>query len=379
MIYQRLQEFKKANRHSVFLWGARQTGKSTLIKTLFPEALRLDLLESDVYQELLSKPQRIREIIAASSSDLIIIDEIQKIPILLNEVHALIENKNKRFILSGSSPRKIIRSQQNLLGGRALRYELYPLTSAEIPDFNLNKALNAGLLPRHYLDEEPELLLANYIKSYLEDEIAAEARIRNLAGFSNFLHKAAFSNSESVNYSNIASDCGISSPTVKEYFQILEDTMIGNFVQVYQKHPKRQLTSSPKFYFFDVGVVNYLLKRREIVQGTEFYGYAFEHLIFMELKAYAHYSMKNFDITFWRTKAKVEVDFVLGENEVAIEVKSTTNVQNNHLTGLKHFMEDYTVKHAIVISHERFPRLVGNILILPWQEFLKRLWAGEVV
>jgi predicted AAA+ superfamily ATPase len=266
-----------------------------------------------------------------------------------------------------------------LLGGRALRYELYPLTTAEIPDFDINRALNFGLLPIHYLDDDADLLLANYIKSYLEDEIYAEARIRNLSLFSNFLVNAAFSNGETLNYSNIASECGVSGPTVKEYFQILVDTMIGKYVFPFQKRPKRQLVSTPKFYFFDVGVVNYLLKRKNIIAGTEVYGYAFEHFIYMELNAYAHYSQKNFDITFWRTKSKVEVDFVLGEHEIAIEVKSTSQVQNQHLKNLKTFLEDYTVKQAIIVSNERFPRLVGQILILPWQEFLKRLWDGEVI
>ena len=379
MFLSRNQKFLQSANYSMFLWGARQTGKSTLLKMLYPDALMLNLLESDVYQDLVARPHRIREIAGASNADLIIVDEIQKIPILLNEVHSMIENTGKRFILSGSSPRKIIRSQQNLLGGRTIRYELYPLTSDEIPDFNLERALNFGLLPRHYLDENPGILLANYVKSYLEDEIYAESRIRNLSVFSNFLYNAAFSNGEMVNYSNIASDCGVSSPTVKEYFQILVDTMIGNYVYPYQKRPKRKTVSTPKFYFFDIGVVNYLMKRKHIVAGTEVYGLAFEHFIFMELKAYSHYSMKNYDITFWRTKSGVEVDFILGENQVALEVKSSSNITNRHLRGIKSFTQDYRVQKALVISHERFPRLVGDILILPWQEFLKRLWEGEII
>ena len=308
----------------------------------------------------------------------IVIDEIQKLPILLNEVHSLIENSGKRFILTGSSPRKIIRTNQNLLGGRALRYELYPLTSAEIPDFNLIRALNFGLLPKHYLDEDADFLLANYIQSYLEDKIYAEARIRNLSLFSKFLLNAAFSNGETLNYSKIASECGVSSPTVEEYFQILVDTMIGKYVYPFQKKPKRQLISTPKFYFFDLGVVNYLLKRKEVIAGTEVFGYAFEHFIYMELNAYAHYSQKNFAITFWRTKSKVEVDFVYGDHQVAIEVKSAAQVQNQHLKNLKTFLEDYTVDKALVVSNEHFPRLVGDILTLPWREFLNRLWAGDI-
>ena len=375
----RRQNFNRSGKHSIFLWGARQTGKSTLLKMLFPEALKFDLLESDVYQSFLLRPQTFREIVSTHESETVVIDEIQRLPVLLNEVHSLIENSNKRFILSGSSPRKIIRTNQNLLGGRALRYELYPLTSAEIPDFDLHKALNFGLLPRHYIDDDAEILLSNYIKSYLEDEIYAEARIRNLSVFSNFLNNAAFSNGETVNYSNIAADCGVSSPTVKEYFQILVDTMLGKYIYPFQKRPKRQVVHSPKFYFFDVGVVNYLLKRKNVLMGSETYGQAFEHFIYMELKAHAHYSQKNYPITFWKTKSKMEVDFILGDHEVAIEVKSSMTIQSHHLKNLKAFSEEYTVKKAIIVSHERFPRLIGEILILPWQEFLKRLWANEII
>lgn len=379
-MYNRLQTFARSGKNSLFLWGARQTGKSTLISKFFPDALMLDLLKSEVYQSLLLRPNSLREIVRASHSKTVVLDEIQKLPILLNEVHSLIENDTIRFILSGSSPRKIMRNNQNLLGGRALRYELYPLSFAEIPDFNLNRAINYGLLPRHYLSDDPEVLISNYINSYLEDEIYAEARIRNLSVFATFLHKAAFSNGDTVNYSNIATDCGVSSPTVKEYFQILEDTMIGKYIHPFQKRPKRQVISTPKFYFFDVGVVNHLLKRKNVVFGTELMGHAFEHLIYMELNAHSHYTQKNYPITFWKTKTKMEVDFILGDHEIAIEVKSTSQIQNKHLKNLKAFKEEYLVKYAIVVCNEVFPRLVdGGILILPWNEFLSRLWKGEIV
>lgn len=379
-MFKRLQKFEKSGNSSLFLWGARQTGKSTLIKEYFPEALSFDLLQSEVYQLLLSRPQAIREIVAANDAkQMIVIDEVQKIPILLNEVQWLIENKRKKFILTGSSPRKIIRENQNLLGGRALRYELYPLTTAEIPDFNLEKALNNGLLPSHYLAENAELMLSAYVNSFLEDEIMAEARIRNLSIFMNFLQKAAFSNGEMVNYTSIAKDCGVSSVTVKEYFQILVDSMIGKYVYPYQKRPKRQVVNTPKFYFFDIGMVNHLLKRKNVVPETENYGNAFEHFIYMEINAHRHYSQKNYDISFWRTSTKLEVDFIVGENELAVEVKSTDKVQSSHIKNLRAFSEEYTVKHSIVVCNEIYPRLVGNVLILPWREFLRRLWADELI
>lgn len=378
-MFKRLQNFSRAGKHSFFLWGARQTGKSTLINEVFADALKFDLLESEVFGQLLTRPQSLREIVEASQPSTVVIDEVQKIPILLNEVHRLIEKQKIQFVLTGSSPRKLLRTQQNLLGGRALRYELYPLSFAEIPDFNLATALNRGLIPNHYLSDDAEMLISSYIKSYLEDEIYAEARIRNLGLFSQFLHKAAFSNGEMVNYSNIATDCGISAPSVKEYFQLLADTMIGRYVLPYQKRPKRQVVSTPKFYFFDVGLVNHLLKRKSVEPGTEHYGHAFEHFIHMELNAHTHYTQKNYPITFWRTATKLEVDFILGDNEVAIEVKSSDNIQLKLLKNLRAFLEEYTVNRAIVISHERFPRQVGNILILPWREFLERLWAGQII
>jgi uncharacterized protein len=365
---------------SLFLWGARQTGKSTLLKALYPDALWFDLLLSDVYERLSKNPNILRETILANpDSRIVIVDEIQRIPELLNEIHWLITNTKTRFILSGSSPRKIIRGGSNLLGGRALRYELYPLVSAEIPDFDLMKALNNGLLPRHYLAANAQKMISSYIGNYLKDEIAAEANIRNVQSFSRFLEAAAFSNGEMVNYANIASDCGVSPPTVKEYFQILEDTLIGRFLPSYQKKPKRRVITAPKFYFFDVGIVNYLLKRGEIQFGSEVFGNAFEHFIYNEIYAHSRYSGLEYPIHYWRTASQIEVDFILGNNEVAVEVKSTTNVSARHLKGLKSFAEEYKTKQLILVCNEPLPRLVEGVLILPWKVFLERLWAGEII
>lgn len=369
-----------AENHSLFLWGARQTGKSTLLKEMFPHAIWFDLLLSDVYERLSKNPSILREtILAQPEANLVIIDEIQRIPELLNEVHWSITNKGIQFILSGSSSRKIIRGGYNLLGGRALRYELYPLVSSEIPNFDLLRALNNGLLPRHYLAANAKKLLSAYIGNYLRDEIAAEAKIRNIQSFAKFLEAAAFSNGEMVNYANIASDCGVSAPTVKEYFQILEDTLVGRFVPSYQKKPKRRVITAPKFYFFDVGIVNYLLKRGKIEFGSEVFGNAFEHFVYHEIYAHSQYSGLAYPISYWRTASQIEVDFILGDNEVAVEVKSTSKVSSRHLSGLKSFAEEYKTKQLILVCNEPMPRLIDNILVLPWNVFLQKLWAGEIM
>ncbi len=379
-MYLRKQIFKDAESNSLFLWGARQTGKSTLLKELFPNSLWFDLLLSDVFERLQRDPSQLREIaLAAHVNTPIVIDEIQRIPELLNEIHWLIENKNIQFILSGSSPRKIMRSGANLLGGRALRYELFPLVSNEIPDFDLLKALNNGLLPRHYLSKNPKKLISAYIGSYLRDEIMAEAKIRNISSFSRFLEVAAFSNGEIVNYTNIASECGVSSPTIKEYFQILEDTLTGRFLPSFQKRPKRRVILAPKFYYFDVGIANYLIKRGKIEMGSEAFGNAFEHFIYQEIYAHSSYSGLNYSIAYWRTASKIEIDFVLGDHEIAIEVKSTKNANSRHLKGLKSFSEEYSVKKSILISNDSHPRQIGNILVLPWDIFLQQLWNGDII
>ncbi len=376
----RKQRFEGSGQESIFLWGARQTGKSTLLKSLFPNALWFDLLKSDIFIRYQNSPHQFREVIlAAPAANLVIVDEIQKIPALLDEIHWLMVNHHTQFILSGSSARKILRSGANLLGGRALRYELYPLIQAEIPDFNLMKALNNGLLPRHYLSENPKKMIEAYIGNYLRDEIIAEAKIRNINAFSQFLESAAFSNGEMVNHTNIAAECGVSAPTVREYFQILEDTLIGRFLPSFQKKPKRRVIQAPKFYYFDIGIANYLLKRGKIEIGSEAFGNSFEHFIYQELYAHSKYSNLNYTISYWRTISQIEVDFILGDHEVAIEVKSTHNVQPRHVKALHHFSEEYNTKKLIVVSNDPLERLMGNVLVLPWKIFLEKLWAGEIL
>lgn len=379
-MYTRKQVFKEIQNESTFLWGARQTGKSTLLKQLFPEAIWIDLLLSDVFRRFTAQPQLLREMLNLSDHPkLVIIDEIQKIPQLLDEIHWLMMNEKVQFILSGSSPRKIIRSGANLLGGRALRYELLPLVSAEIYDFKLNTALNHGLLPRHYLSANPKKLIDAYIGNYLNDEIIAEAKIRNVQAFSLFLRAAAFSNAEQVNYSNIASDCGVSHNTIREYFQILEDTLIGRFLPVYQKKPKRKVIQSPKFYFFDLGIPNSLLKRGLIEPGTEAFGHVFEHFIYQEIHAHSKYSELHYTISYWRTVNQTEVDFILGDNQISIEVKGTDNVNSRHLKGIKSFSDEYITQKNILVSLDPLERKIDNVHLMPWKVFLNKLWNGELI
>jgi uncharacterized protein len=379
-MYTRNQLFSTSESYSFFVWGARQTGKSTLLKQVFPNALVFDLLNTDSLRRFSNRPAEFREIVLATeNTKTIVIDEVQKVPELLNEIHWLIENTDKQFVMSGSSPRKILKQGVNLLGGRALRYELYPLSFSEIPDLDLLKAVNQGLIPKHYDAKNYQNLISAYIGAYLEEEIIAETKIRNRQVFYGFLEKAAFSNGEIVNYTNIATECGISSPTVKEYFTILQETMLGKYVESFQKRPKRRVILAPKFYFFDVGIANFLLKRKNIEFGAETFGSAFEHFIYMEILAYSQYSGKLFPIYYWRTTSQIEVDFILGDHEVALEVKSTENVQTKHLKGLKAFNEEYTTKRNIVVSCDPYPRKMGEIDVMPWKVFLTKLWAGELI
>jgi predicted AAA+ superfamily ATPase len=383
-MYKRILNLPLSETETCFLWGPRQTGKSTLLKTLFTDAKRYDLLLSNEYHRLLTNPGLIREEClteneATTKKKLpVIIDEVQKIPALLDEVHWLIENAGMRFILCGSSARKVKRGQANLLGGRAVRYELHPLVSPEIPDFSLTKALNNGMLPRHYLSLHPQRLIESYVGDYLKEEIAAEALTRNVPAFGRFLKIAALTNGELINYRNIASECGVSAPTVKEYFQILEDTLIGKQLPAFRKRAKRRLIGTPKFYFFDISIVSHLTHRGRVEKGSELFGRALEHFIYMEILAHSSYSELNYPIAYWKTASGFEVDFVLGDHELAVEVKSASMAGNRHLKGIRAFKEENTARRYIVVSMDAEPRKTADgIDILPWKIFLDRLWKGR--
>lgn len=377
----RIQKLLEIREDSMFLWGPRQTGKSTLLKQLFPHAPYYDLLKSEVYTLYKMKPSRLRdECMMMDEGEVVIIDEVQKIPELLDEVHWLMVNRGIHFILCGSSARKLKRSGANLLGGRAIRKTLHPLVSAEIPDFDIDKAVNVGMLPRHYLASSPAKRIQAYVGDYLQQEVIAEALVRNLDSFTRFMEVAAISDGEMVNYSKIASECGVSSKTVKEYFVILQETLLGYMLPAYTKTVKRRVQVAPKFYYFDVGITNYLLHRDPLRRGTAEYGHAFEHLIVQEVLAYMDYSEAMKGLSFWHTQNNVyEVDLVVGNAEVAIEIKSSDNVTTSHLKGLKAFGEEHPDCKLIVVSLEERPRMMNGVEIWPAQAFLKGLWDGKVV
>jgi uncharacterized protein len=369
---------------SAFLWGARNTGKSTFLKNFYPGAVYYDLLQTDTHQRLLVSPHLFREEILALPSEKIfqpiIVDEIQKIPILLDEIHWLIEHKKLGFILCGSSARKLRRGAANLLGGRAWSFNFYPLVYKEIPNFNLLRAFNHGLLPSYYLSDYPTRSLRAYIQIYLKEEIQEEGLVRNLPGFARFLDVVGFTHGEMINYTNVARDCAIDAKTVKEYYQILVDTLIGYFVYPFFKKIKRDLiTTTPKFYLFDVGVAHFLTKRQiQVLKGSDA-GRALEHFIFMEITAYVGLNELDDPIHYWRSKSGLEVDFVLAQGSVAIEVKINNAPELQDLNGLIAFCEDYQPRYALVVCQAPKKRLLKTktgftIQVLPWQEFIENLW-----
>jgi predicted AAA+ superfamily ATPase len=382
MNLKRTQELPGKSKDSCFLWGPRQTGKTTLLHQIVPNARFVDLLLSETFEEIQRRPSTLREKILADpmrSDRVVVIDEVQQIPALLDEVQWMMVNHGIRFILCGSSARKLKRGSANLLGGRALGYELFPLVFPEIPAFDLKKALNHGLLPRHYLGDNPSERWRAYVGSYLKEEIMAEALARDVPTFSRFLEAAAFSNGEVVRYTNIARDCGVSAPTVKNHFQILFDTLLGWELPAYLRRPKRRMVESSKFYYFDVGLANTLLRRGLIEEKSESFGKAFEHWVAMELRAHAHYSGRNYPLAYWRTTSGYEVDFVLGDGEIAVEVKSTDLADERHARGLKAFDEEYAPRRLMIVSQDREPRRMGKIEVFPWKQFMETLWGNDLI
>jgi len=371
-------------RQSAFLWGPRKTGKSTFLKTAFPQSLVYDFLLTDLFVEFSKRPALLREQLLAKDAPAlqppIILDEVQKVPQILDEVHWHIENRGLRFILCGSSARKLKRGQSNLLGGRAWRYEMFPLVTPEVENVDLLRALNHGMIPSHYLQDDYRKTLKAYVTDYLKEEIFNEGLTRNLPAFSRFFEAMGYSHGELINYSNIARDCGVDSKTVKEYYQILVDTLLGRFILPYKPRQSRQVIGkAPKFYLFDVGVAGAIAKRHISQEKGEAFGKALEHFILMEIAAYNSIKEKDFVIDFWRTKSGLEVDFVLGGGEVAIEVKGTSRVDGADLRALKAFVEEFSPRQALVVSNEKTARVVEKIKILPWRIFLRDLWAGKII
>jgi len=380
----RLMKIELPKGQSAFLWGPRKTGKTTYLQAAFPDSLRYDLLQTDLFFELAKRPFLLREQLLAADprrlKEPIIIDEVQKVPQLLDEIHWLIENKRLRFILCGSSARKLKRGKGNLLGGRAWRYEMHPLVSVEVGEMNLLRVLNRGMIPIHYLQEEYHKSLQAYLRDYLKEEVFDEGLTRNIPAFSRFFDAMGFSHGELTNYANIARDCGVDAKTVKEYYQILVDTLLGTMIEPFKKRQERQvIIKAGKFYLFDVGVAGAITKRHIPAERGEQFGKALEHFILMEILAHRSYQELDYDLNFWRAKSGLEVDFVLGGGEVALEIKGAGRIDNPDLRPLRAFIQEYRPKKAFAVCNERPPRVHEGIHILPWRDFLDALWGGDVI
>ena len=368
-----------------FLWGPRQAGKTTLLKARYGGCRRVDLLKADEFRRYVVNPEFLRQEVEDEDADegtQIVIDEIQKVPALLDEVHWLIENRGMHFALCGSSARKVRRGAANLLGGRAVRYQLHGLTAAEIgPGFDLDRLLNHGYLPRIYDAERPGRLLDAYLADYLKEEVAAEGLVRNLPAFSGFLDAAALNDGELINFTNIATDCGATAPTAKSYFEILEDTLLGRWLPAYRKRPKRRVIAAPKFYLADVGVVNRLARRGRLTRGSDAYGRAFENWVFHELSAYLDYTEDDGELSYWRLAGGTEVDFVVGDMRLAVEAKASERVASRHLKGLRSLVKDHAGvgRRVVVCLEPRARRTDDGIDVLPAHVFVKRLWEGLLV
>ncbi len=388
-MYPRALTLNADHDETFFLWGPRKTGKSSLLRERFKDAHFFNLLDTDQFIKFSTRPALFREeclgVIALLNTrqprPWFIIDEVQKIPALLDEVHLLIEEHGLKFGLCGSSARKLKRGHANLLGGRAVRYELSGLVSIELgDDFDLIKLLNRGYLPSHYLNDRYPKILAAYVNEYLKEEIAAEGLVRNLPVFSDFLRSASFSDGEIINYTKIASECGVSSPTVKEYFQILQDTLIATNLPAYTRRPKRKVIHAPKFYFFDVALTNILTRRKNLEPGTEAFGHAFENWIHHEIRSYLSYRSIDADFSYWRlADTGREVDFVLNDLEIAIEAKAKSQIRPDDLRGLRELAVDHPkVKRRLVVCLETKRRVTeDNILIMGYADFVRALWNGE--
>ncbi|MBQ4199484.1 MAG: ATP-binding protein [Kiritimatiellae bacterium] len=375
-IARKLDVASVVNAKSCFLFGPRQCGKSSLVRETMADAHVFNLLSGDTFMRLAGNPNYIDE--TCHDDRPVVIDEIQKMPALLDEVHRLIEETGKRFLLTGSSARKLRREGVNLLGGRARIRNLHPFSASELGDaFDLDRAINNGLVPGIWFSDDPEEDLAGYISLYLEQEIMQEGATRNLPVFGRFLEVAALSNGEQINYQSIASAAQIPRSTVQEYFKILKDTLLASEVPVWRKGRSRKTVETAKFYLFDTGVARRLSGRKELVRGTPEYGHAFESWVMHEIASYADTFRRDAEIAYWRTRTNLEVDFVVN-GEVAIEAKTTRSATKDDLKGLRAIGDEGTFRHRILVADEPRPREVDGVAILPWREFICRLWSGDL-
>jgi len=366
------------SRKSFFLFGPRATGKSTLIKQqLSASATVIDLLDSRLYLRLLNSPHDLEPIIHSDNkSRIVVIDEIQRVPELLNEVHRLIENKKLTFLLTGSSARKLRRGKANLLAGRVWEARLFPLTWKEIPDFNLDRFLRYGGLPPVYLSKYPDEELDAYVNTYLREEIMAEGLIRRLPPFSRFLHAAALLNGEMINFSKLANDCQVPPSTVTEYVGLLEDTLVGFLLPAWTESTKRKAISTGKFYFFDPGITHTLAGTQTLDRNSDLYGKSFEQFIGMEIRAYLSYKRRKLQFSYWRSTHGYEVDFLVGR-ETAVEVKASQKISQRDFKGLKALEEEKIFKNYILVSQDPINTRDDNFQALYWKKFLDNLWAGK--
>jgi predicted AAA+ superfamily ATPase len=380
-VYGRYLQLKEIlARKSVFLLGPRQTGKSTYLRQQFPDARYVDLLEADTFRELSSYPETLRQRLLPSEK-LVIIDEIQKLPSLLDEVQLLIDrNKDLRFILTGSSARKLRRGAANLLGGRSYFLHFHPLVSPELGGGGARIAdrCNFGSLPAIIDSPMAKRELDNYVGIYLREEIQAEALTRSIENFARVLNFSAHLNTEQVNYTKVGNDAGVPPRTVRDYFQIFQDTLVAHLLPPFQKTSKRKAVATEKFYFFDTGVARSLARSGDVSPATPAFGKALEHLIFLELVAYRDYTLSDISIQYWRSQSQFEVDFVVNES-LAIEVKASSRVSSRDLKGLKALHEDTPMRRRIVISGENARRTVDGVEVIHFDDFLTDLWSHRIV
>jgi len=361
-------------KKSHFLFGPRQTGKTSLIRHSLKGVRSYDLLDTSVYLALSQNPGRISQELDPRDK-MVVIDEIQRLPVLLNEIHRLIEERGIRFLLTGSSARKLRRGGVNLLGGRARTKYMHPLTYRELgSQFDLLKAIGRGLLPSIYLSDDPRADLQAYTGSYLQQEIVAEGMTRNIPAFSRFLKVAALCNGTVVNFTNVSNDAQVPRTTVYEYFEILKDTLLLYELPAWGKSKKRKPLVSSKYYFFDVGVVA-TLQGREFRHGTPEFGEAFETYLMHELMSYTDY-VSGDPLSYWRSTSGFEVDFILGDH-TAIEAKAKENLSTQDLKPLRALAEEKKLKRYLCVSLEPRRRNLGNLTILPFREFLEALWSRE--
>ena len=366
---------------AAFLWGPRQTGKTTLLHQRFPEARYFDLLDTSLTAELSVRPRVLREEVLGVRPEIVIVDEIQKVPALLEEVHWLLENSSTRFVLCGSSARKLRRKARNLLGGRAVEFHLLPLTSHEVPGLDLQRLFSHGGLPIHYLVDDPAPLLRSYVNSYIKEEIIDESVTRNIPAFARFLQVVGLTHGQQLNHANIARETGVSASTVRSYFQILDDTLLGFTLEPWRKARKRRLVETAKYYLFDIGIAHALHPEATgLTEGSDLFGRAFEHFLLNEVRAYLAYRRLNQPLTFWRTSSGFEVDLVIGDLDVALEFKASRRVRDVDLKGLRALLEEQRPRCALLVSREEVPRKTEDgIEILPWPMFCEMLWGGSVI